>query len=267
MQRIKVAVVQTRSTEDTPHNLQRAAELVRAAAADGAQLVCLPENVAFLRISTPDNFGEPLTGPIVSFFAALCRELGVAILIGSYQEATEEAHRVYNTSVLLDPAGEVVQAYRKVHLFDIDIPGSVTFKESDHVLPGGDAVTGDLFGTRFGMTVCYDLRFPEMYRKLLDKGAEVLCIPAAFTLQTGKDHWEVLLRARAIENQCYVIAPGQWGHHGGARHSYGHSMIIDPWGHVIARCSDGEGFATAWIDPPYQAQVRRNLPCGSHRRF
>lgn len=267
MQRLKVAVVQTRSTEDTDQNLKRAAELVRAAAADGAKLICLPENVAFLRTATQDNFGETLDGRIVRHFAALARELQVAILIGSLQEATSEVHRVHNTSVLLDETGAVVQAYRKVHLFDIDIPGSVTQRESDHVTPGSEAVVADLFGTRFGMSVCYDLRFPELYRRLLDQGAEAIFIPAAFTLQTGKDHWEVLLRARAIENQCYVIAPGQWGHHGGARHSYGHSMIVDPWGHVIARCSDGEGFAAAWLDPVLEAQVRRNLPCGQHRRF
>lgn len=267
MQRIKVAVVQTCSTEDIERNLQRAAALVRAAAADGAQLITLPENVAFLRISATYNVGERLDGRIIGFFADLARELGVAILVGSYQETASEGSRVYNTSVLIGPDGAVVQAYRKVHLFDIDIPGSVTFKESDRVVPGDAAVTADLFGTRFGLTICYDLRFPEHYRKLLDAGAEVLLIPAAFTLQTGKDHWEVLQRARAIENQCYVLAAGQWGHHGGPRHSYGHSMIIDPWGLVIARCSDGEGFATAWLEPELLASVRRNLPCAEHRRF
>ena len=151
MERIKVAVVQTRSTEDIANNLARAATLVRAAAADGARLVALPENVAFLRISTPENFGEPLDGPIISYFAALARETGAAILVGSFQEATGEAHRVYNTSVLLGPDGAVVRAYRKIHLFDIDIPGQVSFQESAHVVAGGDVVTADLLGARFGL--------------------------------------------------------------------------------------------------------------------
>jgi predicted amidohydrolase len=265
MQRIKAAVVQTRSTEDVAHNIQRATELCRAARADGATLLTLPENVAFLRIASQINFGEPLEGPIVTHFANLAKELGAAILIGSYQEATAEPHRVHNTSVLLGPDGGRAGVYRKIHLFDIDIPGQVTFKESAHIKPGHDPVTADLFGTRFGMSVCYDLRFPELYRKLLQQGAEVLLVPAAFTAQTGKDHWEVLLRARAIENQCWLLAPGQWGLHGGPRHSYGHSLIIDPWGHVVARCSDGEGFAAAWLDPEVLVNVRRNMPCQSHR--
>jgi len=263
---IKVAVVQTCSTEDVAANLARSAELVRAARADGAHLICLPENVAFLRIAARENFGEPLDGRIVGFYADLAREVQAGILLGSYQQNSDESHRVYNTSVLLGPDGKVISKYEKIHLFDIDIPGQVSLRESDHIKPGAETVTGDLFGTCFGLSICYDLRFPELYRKLLDAGAEVLLIPAAFTLQTGKDHWEVLLRARAIENQCYVLAPGQWGHHGGTRNSYGHSVIIDPWGHVIAKVSDGEGFACAWLDPVKLASVRRNLPCQSHRR-
>lgn len=268
MQKIKVAVVQTRSTEDIEANLKAAEVLVRAARADGATFIALPENVPFVRISSLENFPEPVQGGrTVQFFADLAKELGAAILLGSFQQVSDDAHRVYNTSVLLDPEGEVVGKYEKIHLFDIDIPGVVTLKESDHIKPGTEPVTADVFGTRFGMTICYDLRFPELYRKLLEKGAEVLLIPAAFTLMTGKDHWEVLLRARAIENQCYVLAPGQWGPHGGQRYSYGHSMIIDPWGHVIAKCSDGEGFVTAWLDPEKLLSVRRNLPCREHRRM
>ncbi len=267
MQRMKVAVVQVCGGENIEHNLARACEIVREARADGAELICLPENVGFVRITEKRNFGETLDGRVVTTFANLAREIGAAILIGSVQQLSDEAHRVYNTSILLDPDGKIVGKYEKLHLFDIDIPGQVTHQESANVKPGDKAVTAEWKGTCFGMTICYDLRFPELYRLLLDQGAEVLLIPAAFTLQTGKDHWEVLLRARAIENQCYVIAPGQWGHHGGTRHSYGHSMIIDPWGHVIARCSDGEGFAAAWLDPAKLVSVRRNLPCASHRKF
>jgi predicted amidohydrolase len=268
MQKIKAAVVQTRSTEDVDANLKQAEQLVRAAAADGATFIALPENVPFLRIASKENFPEPVEGGrSVEFFGSLARELGVAILLGSFQQTSGEAQKVYNTSVLLGPDGKVAGKYEKIHLFDIDIPGVVSLRESDYIKPGTEPVVAELFGTRFGMTICYDLRFPELYRKLLDKGAEVLLVPAAFTLQTGKDHWEVLLRARAIENQCYLLAPGQWGPHGGQRYSYGHSMIIDPWGHVIAKCSDGEGFATAWLDPDKLVSVRRNLPCREHRRL
>jgi len=264
---MKAAVVQVCGGENIDKNLARACEIIREARADGAELICLPENVAFVRIAEKRNFGETLDGRVVTTFANLARETGAAILIGSVQQLSDEAHRVYNTSILLDAQGTIVGKYEKLHLFDIDIPGQVTYQESANVKPGDKAITADWKGTRFGMTICYDLRFPELYRKLLDQGAEVLLVPAAFTMQTGKDHWEVLLRARAIENQCYVLAPGQWGHHGGVRHSYGHSMIIDPWGHVIARCSDGEGYAAAWLDPDKLATVRRNLPCASHRKY
>lgn len=267
MQRIKAAVVQTKSTEDIDHNLQRASELVRAAAADGATFIALPENAAWLRISSPTNVGEPLDGRIVTFFRDLARDVKAAVLLGSYQESSGEPHRVYNTSVLIDAAGEIGASYRKIHLFDIDIPGQVSFKESTNVAPGKDLVTCDTQGARFGLSICYDLRFPELYRQLRDKDCDVLLVPAAFTAQTGKDHWEVLLRARAIENQCWLLAPGQWGHHGGPRLSHGHSMIIDPWGHVVARCSDGEGYACAWLDPELMANVRRNIPCQGHRRI
>ncbi|MSP91463.1 MAG: carbon-nitrogen hydrolase family protein [Myxococcales bacterium] len=264
---MKAAVVQTRSTEDVEANLARAAELVRAARQDGAEFIALPENVAFLRVTSTGHHGEPLDGRVATFFADLARELACHILVGSLQESIDGDARVYNTSLLVGPQGETVATYRKIHLFDIDIPGEVSFLESARVAPGHDPVVADGCGARFGLTVCYDLRFPELYRALLDRGAEVLLVPAAFTLQTGKDHWELLLRARAVENQCWLLAPGQWGHHGGPRHSWGHSMIIDPWGHVVARCSDGEGFASAWLDPAKLADVRRNLPCAQHRRM
>lgn len=268
MERLKVAVIQTRSTEDSDANLNNAAKLCRDARSEGARFLALPENVGFLRIATKENFGEQVPGgKITTFFQALAKEIDAAILIGSVQEVSGDGYKVYNTSVLVGPDGQIVQKYRKVHLFDIDIPGTVSLKESDYIVPGGEAVVADLFGIRWGLSICYDLRFPELYRKLLDAGAEVILIPAAFTLQTGKDHWEVLQRARAIENQCYVLAPGQWGLHGGTRYSYGHSMIVDPWGHVVARCGDGEGYVCAWLEPEKLASVRRNLPCGEHRRF
>ena len=194
-------------------------------------------------------------------------ELEVAVLVGSFHRKGAEPRRTYNSSVLLDASGAVVALYNKIHLFDIEIPGQVSFRESDDIIAGQESVVASIGDTCIGLSVCYDLRFPELYRRLTQMGADLLTVPAAFTMQTGKDHWEVLLRARAIENQCYVLAPDQWGAHGGVRHSHGHSMIIDPWGHVIARVSDGEGWASAWLEPELLARVRRNLPCASHRRL
>jgi deaminated glutathione amidase len=270
MERIKVAVVQVCSTEDVEANLARSGALVRQAAADGATWIAGPENVGFLKVGDVRDPGEPLdSSRIVGFFRELAAELGVAILVGSFHEATEEpSQRAYNTSVLLGADGSILATYRKIHLFDIDLAGSpVAFRESDDIKPGDKPVVAKLGDTSIGLSVCYDLRFAELYRQLVGLGASVLTVPAAFTNTTGMDHWEVLLRARAIENQCYVVAPNQWGRHGGKRHSYGHSMIVDPWGHVVARVSNGEGWASAWLEPEKLASVRRNLPCAQHRRI
>ncbi len=268
MDRIKAAVVQVCSTEDTPANLDRAEALVRAAAADGATLICVPENVGYLKFTSRRDPGEPLASSvIVERFSQLAVECEAAILVGSFHRSGDDPMRTWNTSVLLDGSGAVVAVYDKIHLFDIEIPGQVCFRESDDIIAGTAPVLATIGDTTIGMSVCYDLRFPELYRHLAAHGAEILTVPAAFTLQTGKDHWEVLLRARAIENQCYVLAPGQWGAHGGKRHSYGHSMIIDPWGHVIARSSDGDGWASAWLEPEHLITIRRNLPCADHRRL
>ena len=268
MDRIKAAVIQICSTEDTTANLDRAEALTRAAAADGATLLCVPENVGYLKFTSRHDPGEALEeSAIVGRFRRLAVELQVAVLVGSFHRRGDEARRTYNSSVLLDASGAVVALYDKIHLFDIEIPGEVSFRESDDIIAGCDTVVASIGDTCIGLSVCYDLRFPELYRSLVRQGAELLTVPAAFTLQTGKDHWEVLLRARAVENQCYVLAPGQWGAHGGSRQSYGHSMIVDPWGHVIARVSDGEGWACAWLDPERLVSVRRNLPCASHRRL
>ncbi len=268
MKRTKVAVVQLCSTEDIHRNLREASDLTAAAAQDGATFIALPENTGYLVTGTERDAGEPLeSSRIVAHFGALAAELNVALLLGSFHRAGPSTTKAYNTSVLFDRTGAVVTTYDKVHLFDIDVPGTVTFRESDAIAAGDTPVVTDVDGMRLGLSICYDLRFPEYYRRLVDAGAEVLAVPAAFTAQTGKAHWEVLLRARAIENQCFVLAPDQWGIHGGKRHSHGDSMIIDPWGQVIARVSDGIGYATAWLDPAHLARVRRDLPCGSHRRF
>lgn len=263
----RCAVVQLRSTEDVDANLCTVEELVRAAASDGAQVVALPENFAFLRIDprTPAP-AQPLDGPIVSRMSALAASVGVHLLLGSLPESVPGDSRNHNTSVWLGPDGSILGAYRKIHLFDIDIPGAETFKESDQVTPGRDLVTVETEHATFGLSVCYDLRFPELYRGLVGAGATCLTVPAAFTMTTGRDHWHVLLRARAIENQCYVLAPGQWGVHGGKRHSYGHSLIIDPWGTVLSDVPDGLGYAIARIDLARLATIRRNLPALQHRR-
>jgi len=267
MKRVKVAVVQLCSTEDIPSNLAQAEPLVRAAAADGATLIALPENAGFLKIGPDRDPGEPLDGSvIVTRFQTLAAELNVNILLGSFHRTSDVEGKVHNTSVLIDKRGALIATYDKIHLFDIDVPGTVTFRESDDIEPGQAPVVADVDGLRLGMSICYDLRFPELYRRLLDAGAQVIAVPAAFTAQTGKAHWEVLLRARAIENQCYLLAPDQWGIHGGKRHSHGDSMIIDPWGQVIARVPEGIGYACAWLDLERVATIRRDLPCGAHRR-
>jgi predicted amidohydrolase len=188
--------------------------------------------------------------------------------MGSFPERAEDASpRTRNTSVLFGPDGGSLAIYRKIHLFDIDLPGMEYLKESRTVAPGDAIVTAEApFGV-VGLSICYDLRFPELYRELSRRGAEVLCVPSAFTERTGRDHWELLLRARAVENLAYVFAPAQWGKHGENRASFGHAMIIDPWGAVLDEVKDGEGFALATLDFDHLAEVRRQLPVLSHRRL
>lgn len=264
------AVVQLTSTSDADRNQDEAERLIRRAASYGARLVATPENTEFLGPHEQKVArAEPIEGAVGARFGALARELGIHLLLGSFAERAAERTRCYNTSVLFAPDGHVLAAYRKIHLFDVDVNADVSFLESRTVVPGTDVVSKETALGHIGMSVCYDLRFPELYRALRDRGAELLTVPSAFTLTTGKDHWEALLRARAIETQCYVLAPGQHGKHddGGLRHSWGHSMIVDPWGHVIAMASDGPGLALAEIDLARVAQVRRGMPVASHRRL
>ncbi|MCA9521859.1 MAG: carbon-nitrogen hydrolase family protein [Myxococcales bacterium] len=264
-ERSRFAVVQVTSTEEVGENLAQAAALVRRAADAGAELVALPENVGYLRHTSVEAYAEPIDGRIATHFRELARELGCHVLLGSFPEQSESPTKAYNTSLLIDGAGEIVARYRKLHLFDIEIPGRESHRESDRVLAGGDVVTCDTPFGRLGLSICYDLRFPELYRALTLQGAEVIFVPAAFTLTTGKDHWLALLRARAIENQVYVVAPGQFGFHGGKRISYGHSVIIDPWGIVLAQVGDQTGFAIAEIDRQQQRSIRQQIPCLGHR--
>jgi deaminated glutathione amidase len=275
---VRVAAVQMTSTEEVARNLETARKLVRRAAAAGATLVGLPENFAFLgadrdhRLAIAESLpgggsdGGPTGGPILAAMVALARETNVHLLLGGFPERAASGDRIRNTSVLLDPTGKVLACYRKIHLFDVDLP-SARFRESESVEPGGEVVVATLPWGGLGLSICYDLRFPELYRRLTAAGARVLTVPAAFTAETGKDHWHVLLRARAIENQAFVFAPAQYGVHGGKRRSYGHALVVDPWGTVLAECGDHEGVAVADLDLAYQDQVRARLPCLDHRRL
>ncbi len=267
---ITAAVVQLRSTEDVEANLDAATRFIAEAAAAGAELVATPENTAFLRIQ-PDTPApsQALDGPIIARLREAARDSGVWLLVGSFQESVPGEQRRYaNTSVLIDgtKADAPIQgAYRKLHLFDIDIADGETQKESDWIVAGDRRLCVEAAGRRLGMSICYDLRFPQLYQSLVDDGAEMLSIPSAFTEFTGKEHWLPLLRARAIENQCYVLAPNQYGLHGGRRRSYGKSAIFDPWGTPLAVAPDRPGWVLARLDFDYLAQVRANMPCLRHR--
>jgi predicted amidohydrolase len=193
--------------------------------------------------------------------------LGIWIVAGGMPERSGDPARPFNTCAVIDPRGLVVARYRKVHLFDVDIADGSRYRESGCTTAGDVPVVADVAGVKLGLSVCYDVRFPELYRALSAQGAEALVVPAAFTLLTGKDHWHVLLRARAIEAQAYVIAAAQWGKHPRGRHTFGKTSIIDPWGEIVAQVSEGEGAITATLDPAYLARVRENLPSLKHRRL
>jgi predicted amidohydrolase len=272
MSALTLAAVQLTSTEDVAANLARCASLVRAAASAGARLIGLPENFAYLgtdrdhRLSLAEDLQAGQAGPILSAMQGLARETGAWLLLGGFPERASAPDHIRNTSVLLRDDGAIAATYRKIHLFDVDVPGGKRFRESETVEPGDAPVVAETPWGPLGLTICYDLRFPELYRALAARGARMLAVPAAFTLETGKDHWGVLLRARAIENQAYVFAPAQFGHHGGNRRSWGHAMIVDPWGAVLSECGDHDGFALAAIDFEYQDRVRTSLPCLQHRK-
>jgi predicted amidohydrolase len=263
-----MGAVQMTSGPDREKNLATALRLVNEAADLGARLVALPENFAFmgpeeLRLST----AEPLEGPTLGAVRDLAKRRGIWIVAGSVAEKVDAPGKTANTSALVGPDGAVVAAYRKIHLFDVNIPDGARYAESESVLPGDRPVVAETPLGKIGLTVCYDLRFPELYRKLSEAGAELVTIPAAFTLYTGKDHWEVLVRARAIENLAYVIAPAQVGRHSQNRLTFGNAMIVDPWGVVLARCPEGEGVCVAPFSSERIARVRRELPALSHRKL
>ncbi|MFT4622863.1 MAG: putative amidohydrolase [Myxococcota bacterium] len=264
------AAVQLTSTSDEATNLSVAQALIRRAAGFGATLVVTPEQTNYLGPHAEKvRRAQPIDGPLVQGFCDLARELSITLVLGSFNEASDEPSRCYNTSVAIGPDGKLIAAYRKIHLFDVDHSDTVRFRESSTCKPGTEPVVAETAVGQIGMSICYDLRFPELYRHYVDHGATLLTVPSAFTLTTGKDHWHALLRARAIETQCYVIAPGQHGHHddGGLRESYGHSMIIDPWGQIIGMCPDGDGLALAEVDPRRTQRIRAGMPLAQHRRL
>lgn len=264
------AAVQLTSSSNETANWDSARTLIERAARYGAELVATPENTNFLGPhGDKAKRAESVEGPTIGRFRELARAHRLHLLVGSFNERSDESNRCYNTSVLCGPDGEIIASYRKIHLFDVDVSPDVRFMESDTCKPGTDPVVADTRLGRIGLSICYDLRFPELYRRLVDQGAEILAIPAAFTLMTGKDHWHPLMRARAIECQSYVLAPGQSGKHDdqGLRHSFGHSMIVDPWGHVVGMASDGPGLALAEIDLERVRETRRGIPLAQHRRL
>lgn len=269
MSLVRVAVVQLRSTDDIERNLVAASTGVVKAVEQGARFVALPENYGFLRREgLPYPCAQDVDGEIVGCIRELARAHGVWILGGSFPEAIPGSDRVHNCSVLISPQGSVAAIYRKMHLFDVELGrDGGSFRESDAIAPGDAVVDVKTDFGRVGLSICYDLRFPELYRELALRGACFVTVPAAFAPGTGRDHWEVLLRARAIENQMFVIAPAQCGDHSSDRASYGRSMIVDPWGLVLARAGDDPAVAVADCDLGRLDRVRESIPCLKHRRL
>ena len=274
---ILAAAVQMTSGPDLARNLERAAALVERAAARGASLVALPENFAIMTAAEPDKRAAAEVvdgarpGRIVGAMAEVAARARVHLVLGGMPELPPGGAagdgRVHNSCVLLGPDGALLAVYRKIHLFDVFIPDGASYAESKSIAPGNRPVVAETALGPIGLSVCYDVRFPELYRALAAAGARVLVVPAAFTLHTGRDHWHVLLRARAIENLAYVVAPAQFGRHDEKRVTFGHSLIVDPWGTVLADAADGEGVAVAELDFERQDRLRRELPALSHRRL
>jgi len=263
---MRAAAVQLNSTDNRDRNLDTAERLIRAAVADGAELVVLPEKFNLLGASEDMVAGaEPLDGPTLRWAADLARELGLWLVAGSIVERIEGEEKLRNTSALLGPDGTRHAVYRKIHMFDVEV-GGVSYRESDTEAPGDEIVLADAGELPLGMTVCYDLRFPELFRILAVRGARAIALPAAFTLHTGKDHWEVLVRARAIEDQLFMIAAGQIGTHPPGHQSYGRSMIADPWGIPLAIAPDSECFVAAELDLAAQDRIRDSLPSLANRQ-
>ncbi len=263
---IAAAAIQMSSTPEKAENLETAEFLTRKAASAGAEVVALPELWSCHgREEAYEENAEPIPGTTTDFLSGLARELGLYVLGGSVVEREPGTERLFNTSTFFNPSGELVAVYRKIHLFDVKAPDR-EYVESRIVAPGCKIVTAKAGTAKLGLSVCYDLRFPELYRLLALRGAEVLAVPAAFTLGTGKDHWELLLRARAVENQAYVVAPAQWGQKEDGRWTYGRSMIVDPWGTVLGVCPNRDGYVLATLDFDYLDRIRTEFPALASRQ-
>lgn len=265
------AALQLSSQENVSENLARIEARIVEAAGRGATAVVLPENFAYMgNEEGKRHIAEDLDaggGPIAHRLADAARSARVTIVAGGFPERAPDAARPYNTCAVFGPDGRLTARYRKIHLFDVETADGTKYRESASTTAGELPVVTEIDGVKLGLSICYDVRFPELYRALSSAGAEAIVVPAAFTLLTGKDHWLVLLRARAIEAQAYVVAAAQWGKHPGGRATFGKSCVIDPWGEVIAQASEGEGIAMAMLDPAYLGRVRTNLPSLKHRRL
>lgn len=268
MEHRRIAVGQMTATHDVEANFQTCARLVEMAKERGARLLSLPECFAFIGEKDTDvlDFMRPLDSELMHRYRALAKQNEIWLTLGGFQEQNTESNKAQNAHILVEPSGEIARVYRKLHLFDVDLADGTRLWESKATEAGTSLeVCSTAVGT-VGLSICYDLRFPEQFLALRQLGAQVLLVPAAFTATTGKAHWETLLRARAIESQCYVAAAAQFGRHNARRESHGHAMIVDPWGTVVARCSDGTGIAVADIDLNYLDDVRMRIPVMNHRR-
>lgn len=266
---MRIAAIQMVSTPDVDTNLHDAAQLIRQAKETGAHMVVLPENFALMpkhdreRLAFAEADGQ---GPIQEFLYTQAERHGIWLIGGTIPLRSEQKDKVRAACMLINDHGERVARYDKIHLFDVQLESGEVYRESNHIDAGADVVVAETALGRIGLTVCYDLRFPELFRRLLDKGAEIFSVPSAFTAFTGKAHWEVLIRARAIENLAFVVAPGQGGRHANGRETHGESMIVDPWGVVLGRLSRGPGVVIADFDRERMNSVRRSLPSTEHRK-
>ncbi len=267
---IKAAVIQTNAGPVIEDNLRQAEALIRAAAKEGATFICTPENTCRMRAKPEDKWAasfEEKDHPAIPFFSNLAKSLSITINVGSISSIRVEGNKLANRSYLFDKSGVVVATYDKLHMFDVDLPNGDKYRESDTNRAGDKTTLANVDGMKIGLSVCYDVRFPQLYRKLAKEGAQILTIPAAFTVPTGQAHWEVLLRARAIENGAFVLAAAQGGVHEGGRATYGHSMIISPWGDILAQIQgDGPGFASAELDLELVEKARNSIPALTHDR-
>ena len=262
----KIALTQVTSTDDVKQNLKTALSYICEAAKQEADLIAFPENVLYMGSSSRyRELASPIPGKVTDIFQKEAVEHNIAILLGSIPELNaEDPGRFFNTSIIINKRGEIIAKYRKIHLADVDLPGAY-LQESKHFLRGSEITVRDHDIGKIGLAICYDLRFPNLFQQLAAQGAEIIFLPAAFTLRTGKDHWLPLLRARAIENQVYLIAPAQFGYHSKSRISYGSSVMIDPWGSIICRAPEKPGLVYGEIDLNYLNQIRLKMPVQQHK--